>query len=300
MKMYNINSVAKITGLTAFVIRAWEKRYNVVVPGRTETNRRFYSEEDIEKLRLLKLTVDSGNSIRNVAGLSVNALKEMLSSLKNSSVEKSFVPAGSNIFLIDCIKAVELFDDRGLESSLIKASMELSHPILLDEVVIPLLNKVGVGWSDGAIHIAQEHIASAVIRTFLYNLRESYKRFEFSKRIILTTPLGHTHEFGALIASIVAASEGWNSIYLGPDLPSSEIIVAASRLDPKIVGLSFVFTPATEGLTKDLENLKHLPEGIKIVAGGAACRQYQTVIENLGGVILDDMNSFRNFLRDYP
>jgi methanogenic corrinoid protein MtbC1 len=300
VKVYNINIAAKLSGVTPFVIRAWEKRYNAVTPGRTETNRRFYTEEDIEKLRLLKLTVDKGNSIGNIAAMPVSTLKEMLVSLeRKAEAEKPESGRDSSYFLDLCFRSVENFDDRCLESSLVKASMELSHPVLINEVIFPLLEKIGEGWNNGSLHIAQEHIASAVIRTFLYNLRESYRNFEYSPKILLTTPRGHTHEFGALIASIVAASEGWNSVYLGPDLPASEIIIASARLAPSVVALSFVSSSVSEGMERDLENLKFLPSGVKLVAGGSSCMKYQVLLENLGAVLVSDMNSFRNYLRSF-
>jgi MerR family transcriptional regulator, light-induced transcriptional regulator len=301
MKMYNINSVSKITGLSAFVIRAWEKRYNVVTPGRTEGNRRFYSEDDLEKLKLLKEAVDKGNNIGSVAGLSITSLKEMLARFGSSSPKNltpsNGTPASADTFLQQCIESVQELDYRNLEKNLIRASIELSHPLLIEKVILPLLQSIGEGWQSGSLRVVQEHLASAVIRTFLYNLRDSYKSTEHGSKILLTTPMGQQHEFGALIASLVASSEGWDTVYLGPDLPVSEIVAASQLLNPKIVALSIVFSAEDEYLKRELEKLKYLPEGIKLIAGGAGIRFYQKTIEENKGIIIEDMNSFRNFLR---
>jgi MerR family transcriptional regulator, light-induced transcriptional regulator len=299
MKMYNINSVVNITGLSAFVIRAWEKRYNVVTPGRTDSNRRFYSEKDIEKLKLLKEAVDRGNSIGNIAHLSIESLKEMLASFGNVK-ENNTAIAGhdqADRYLQKCIKAVEDFDYRNLENFLIRSSIELSHPLLIDEVVIPLLRTVGENWQKGTLRIAQEHLASAVIRTFLYNLRDSYKPTDHSSKILITTPVGQQHEFGALIASLVASAEGWEAVYLGPDLPTTEIAATAILLKPKIVALSIVYSAEDEQLNKEIEKLKYLPENIKVIIGGAGSGFYRKTIESINAVLLDDFVSFRNYLR---
>jgi MerR family transcriptional regulator, light-induced transcriptional regulator len=299
MKMYNINSVSNITGLSAFVIRAWEKRYNVVIPGRTATNRRFYSEEDIEKLKLLKEAVDKGNNIGNIAHLSVPALREMLLTFRPIESERPRIdsPKRGETFLAKCIQNVHDLDYRSLERNLTRASIELSHPLLIDGVVLPLLIEVGEKWQDGSLRIAQEHLASTVIRTFLYNLRDSYKPSEYGSRILITTPIGQQHEFGALIASLIALSEGWDAVYLGPDLPSAEIIAACSMLRPSVVAISIVFAGEDEFLTKEIYKLKYLPEEIKLVAGGRGSEYYRKTIEEINGVVLTNLNDFRQFLR---
>ena len=74
-KKYSIKAVARISGLTEFVIRAWEKRYNAVTPSRTDTNRRIYSQTDIEKLKLLQHATTNGHSIGNIANLSIDSLR---------------------------------------------------------------------------------------------------------------------------------------------------------------------------------------------------------------------------------
>jgi MerR family transcriptional regulator, light-induced transcriptional regulator len=300
MKMYNINSVSKMTGISAFVIRAWERRYNAVIPGRTGTNRRFYTEEDIEKLRLLKEAVSRGNSIGNIANLSVSSLKEMLTSLRNGEEVKpeGFDQKTAEEFLLKCMEAIKKLEYRNLENYLMRASIEFSHPQLIEGIIIPILNEIGNSWQQGYLRVAQEHLASAVIRTFLYNLRDSYKPGEYSPRIMITTPIGQQHEFGALIASIIAASEGWDAVYFGPDLPASEIIATVEQLKPKIIALSLIFITEDEQLGKEIEKLRFLPEGVKLVAGGSGTAYYKNTIEKVKGTILNDFNEFRSFLRN--
>lgn len=300
MNKFNINIVSKITGLSAYVIRAWEKRYNVVVPGRTETNRRFYSEEDIEKLKLLKEAVDKGNNIGSVAGLSVQSLKKMLASfgdVKRENIIES-TPEKAGKYYQNCIHAVDSLDHRELERNLVRASIDLSHPLLIDNVIIPLLTNIGERWQEGTLRIAQEHIASTVIRTFLYNQRDSFKIPVYGPRILITTPIGQQHEFGALLASLTASSEGWDAIYLGPDLPSSEIIAAAEILKPRVVALSIIYQAEDEQLTREIEKLKYLPDNVHLVVGGAGSRFYKKTIENINAVILNDFGSFRDYLRN--
>ena len=75
---FGIGAVVERTGLTAPSIRMWEKRYNVVEPRRSETNRRLYSLADVERLTLLKRLTDRGHSIRTIAQLDTDQLKKRL------------------------------------------------------------------------------------------------------------------------------------------------------------------------------------------------------------------------------
>ena len=121
MYKYPIKVVSQITGLSVFVIRAWEKRYEVVTPSRTDTNRRLYSEEDIEKLKLLNEAIHNGHNIGGVASLSVNELKTILGN-KSSITTTAKIESNENTLkdtkslIDDCISAVKVYDAKTLET----------------------------------------------------------------------------------------------------------------------------------------------------------------------------------------
>jgi DNA-binding transcriptional MerR regulator len=178
MYKYPIKVVSQMTGLSVFVIRAWEKRYNVVTPSRTETNRRLYSEEDIDKLRLLNEAVQRGHNIGGIARLSIDEIRSVLArnNLDTTVVDDSSVEMFSNVdsVISNCIEAIKAYDAKTLETILLKASSKMSQPLLIENLIIPLVYKVGDMWHDGTIRVANEHLASAVIRSFLTNLIEQH------------------------------------------------------------------------------------------------------------------------------
>ena len=278
MYKYPIKVVSQITGLSVFVIRAWEKRYEVVTPSRTDTNRRLYSEEDIEKLKLLNEAIHSGHNIGGVASLSVNELKTILGN-KSSITTTAKIESNENILedtksiIDDCISAVKVYDAKSLETILLKASSKLSQPQLIEDLIIPLVYTIGDLWHNGDIRIANEHLASSVIRSFLSNLIEQHIPSENAPIIISATPRGQDHELGALIVGVTAASQGWKVIYLGPNLPEVEIAAVSSSLKAKVVALSIVYPSDDPQLKKDLLNLKKmLPENVSLIVGGRAAR----------------------------
>jgi MerR family transcriptional regulator, light-induced transcriptional regulator len=299
MYKYPIKVVSQITGLSVFVIRAWEKRYDVVIPSRTETNRRLYSEEDIEKLKLLNDALHSGHNIGGIASLSVNELKTILGNkntfTQNNKVEsKEYILEDTKSFVDDCISAVKIYDGKTLETILHKASAKLSQPQLIEDLIIPLVYTIGNLWHDGDIRIANEHLASSVIRLFLSNLIEQNIPSNNAPIIISATPRGQDHELGALIVGVTAAFLGWKVIYLGPNLPEEEIAAVSNSLGAKVVALSLVYPSDDPQLRKDLLNLKKiLPENVHIIVGGRAADGYLDILGEINAVVVNNTKQLK-------
>lgn len=298
--VHTIKAVSEITGLSVFVIRAWENRYKAIEPSRTETNRRLYSEEDIEKLLLLSKAITRGYSIGNIANLSIKELKEItagenlsgMDSDRGSSVSQ---PSDSE-FLDECLAALMDMDAVKFDSLLLRASVELSHQKLFDDLIVPLINIIGDMWKKGNLRIASEHLFSSSVKVFLSNLAKSYRVPDNSPKILISTPSGQLHELGALLAACVAASSGWNVIYLGPNLPVEEIASAAIKLNAKAVTLSIVYPEDDLNLVEDLKRLTTMMPDIPLLLGGRAVAAYHSALESLDAKIGYNLNDYRNHL----
>ena len=298
MYKYPIKVVSQMTGLSVFVIRAWEKRYNVVTPERTETNRRLYSEDDIEKLKLLNNAINLGHNIGGIANLSVSELRSILehkhvTSSSTSELSKENFSDTESI-LRSSMEAVKTYDGKKLSTILLKASSKMSQPQLIEKLIIPLVYEIGDLWHEGDIRVANEHLASAVIRSFLANLIEQHIPSENAPLIISATPRGQDHELGALIAGITAASVGYKVIYLGPNLPVEEIAAVTDNLDAKVVALSLVYPNDDPQLKLDLVNLKKmLPEKISLIVGGRAAGGYMDILDEIGAIKINNTKQLR-------
>lgn len=300
---YPIKVASQMTGLSVHVIRAWEKRYNVVEPDRTETNRRLYSEEDIEKLKLLNDALHLGHHIGGVANLSLSELKNLLSKESENSIEIKEVVPPLNVekivddIITESIEAIKAYDGRSLETLLLKASTKMNQPQLIENLIIPLVYKVGDLWHDGFIRVANEHLASAVIRSFLSNLIERHVPNDNAPIIISATPRGQDHELGAMIAGVVAASVGWKAVYLGPNLPVEEIAAVADSLEAKVVALSIVYPNDDPQLKNDLTNLNRmLPKNISLIVGGRAAGGYLDVLDEINAIVVKDTKQLKTEL----
>ncbi len=297
MYKYPIKVVSQMTGLSEFVIRAWEKRYDAVVPSRTETNRRLYSEEDIEKLRLLNEAVNSGHNIGGIANLSIGDLRTILRKEKARSQDKVTADVSASdidLLMNNCIEAVKAYDGKELETILLKSSSKLSQPVLIEELIVPLVYKLGDMWHEGIIRVANEHLATGVIRSFLARLIERNKPDDNAPIIISATPRGQDHELGAMIVGVTAAPLGWKVIYLGPNLPVEEIAAVADSLEAKVVALSIVYPGDDQQLKLDFLNLRRiLPENTSIIVGGRAAEHYMDSIDEIGATYIKDTKELR-------
>jgi len=195
---YPIRHVAQKTGLTPHLIRAWERRYGAVVPERTPSNRRLYSEEDIERLKLLRRAAGAGHSMAQIAGMSTEALSELMGGERAEPAGLSTSPKSESpaFHLGRCLTKVQQLDPAGLHEALNRAAIALNRTAIIEDVVSPLLRKIGDLWGEGTLKVANEHMATAVIRSFLGELLVSAYGSQSAPRIVVTTPPGEWHEIG--------------------------------------------------------------------------------------------------------
>ena len=294
--------VARRTGLTPHAIRVWEKRYGAVTPIRTATKRRLYSDTEIERLRLLRQATLAGHSIGQIAHLPTDRLLALVAAEEEAVPplhgRGAPGPSASVPALLDAaVAAIERFDAEGLEVVLRRASVECSLPVLLEQVITPLMERIGELWQEGVLRVAHEHLASSVIRTSLELLRGASLAPPSAPGLIATTPAGQMHEIGALMAAITAASEGWRVAYLGPNLPAVDLAAAAQHHQARAIALSIVYPADDPYLGAYLVNLRRLlPEELAILVGGRAAQGYAEVLETIRAVRLHTLSSLRSAL----
>lgn len=297
-----IKVVARRTGLSAHVIRIWEKRYGAVEPERTGTNRRLYSDDQIERLSLLRVITRAGHSIGNVAKLPTEKLRQLAEEThdptRHTSRDLPAVPTAP-AFLDDCIAAVKALDSQALEDTLKRAATELGAQGLLQRVVAPLTQAMGDLWRDGTITAAHEHFASAVIRIFLGQAAKPFGSMDNAPVLVVATPAGQVHEMGARLVGAAAANLGWQVTYLGASLPAAEIAGAARQSRARAVALSLVYPEDDPRLEGELTLLRELlPREVALLAGGRAMPAYLDAIERIGAVQMKDIADLASTLDD--
>jgi DNA-binding transcriptional MerR regulator/methylmalonyl-CoA mutase cobalamin-binding subunit len=266
--MYSIKAVAQATGLTVETLRAWERRYGIVVPSRDAGGRRMYGAEDVLRLRRLREATERGHAIGRLAGLSDEDLARLLDEPTDRRER-----AVADAFVERMLDAAQRFRSADCEQTLTLAIAMLPPARLVREVLQPLLREVGERWHRGEFAISQERLVSTVVRRHVALMLDAYDRTARRGPIVFATLPGERHELGLLTSAMVSASHGFKVHYLGPDLPPAEIARFARETGAIAVGLSLVLQESLRALGNQLEQLvAGLPPEACVWLGGAAAR----------------------------
>mgnify|MGYP000188684086 CR=1 FL=1 len=297
---YVIKVASRLSGLSPYVIRAWEKRYGVVDPERTDSNRRMYSNEEVEHLRLLRKLTEAGYPIGSIAGMTTDALRLLLEGeegRKRETADAEDAESAQRSMRAQLLALAKKLDGTGMERLLVEGSVLFSHRVLLEEVILPFVEDVGRGWKEGSIRIAHEHVATAAVRNMLTNLLYDAQPPADAPSLIVSTPQGQAHELGALIGANIAVMSGWDVTWLGPDLPAEEIAASARDTDATAVLLSVVYPPDDPRIHSELSSLADmLLPGVSVVVGGRSAPGYRDTIDRIDGCLLESMEHLWDWL----
>ena len=292
---YPVRLVALRTGLSPHVLRAWERRYHVVSPTRTEGGQRLYSDLDVERLLRLRRLTEQGHAIGRIASLPLPELVRLEEELPAERVE--IASQGAADAATGALQAARRFDAVELQAVLERAAVTLGVPVFLDQVVSPLLERIGEGWSERSVSVAQEHMASAVVRRVLGWLLRVYEVRNGAPGVVVATPPHHAHELGALMAAASAAAEGWNVTYLGPDLPVADLVSAVGQSGARAVAISAVYQPEGGDLLGVLRDTRaRLPTDVTLLVGGSGALQVRAEAEAAGARVIESLAEFRALL----
>jgi DNA-binding transcriptional MerR regulator len=256
---YSVGLVARLTGLSPHVLRAWERRYGAVTPVRTAGGTRRYRESDLSRLRLLQAAVAAGHPIGDIARLDEAALRA------RAAASTEARPA-----LGDILESIDRLDMAEAERLLGVQLAALGPRRFAYAVVMPLLTEVGSRWEKKRLCMASEHLASALVRSLLGVLLRRRGSAAQAPPLLFTTLSGDRHELAVLVAAVTAADVGANAVYLGPDLPPREVALAAEKTHAAavIAGVS-----RFDGARQRAESLRQLrrvlPARVGVWVGGS-------------------------------
>jgi methanogenic corrinoid protein MtbC1 len=299
-KRHPIQVVARRSGLTPHLLRAWERRYHVVAPERTDTGRRLYSDADVDRLRLLHQATEAGRRISQLAGLSEDELAVLVleDQVQATAVSGEDVEPGDPLLLLDCMDAVEDLDAVRLEELLARELVSRSSRSFIEGLVAPLMVEVGRRWHEGELGVAHEHMATAVLRGLVARVLTGSQPRQVRGTLVAAAPAGQLHDVGAMFAAASAASEGWRVVFLGADLPAEEIARAAAKVEADAVALSVAYPDEEGGLEKEMRRLRAaLPAGTLLLVGGRGSTAYRRLLDEIGGLWLADLTALRETLR---
>jgi DNA-binding transcriptional MerR regulator len=311
MQYFNIQVASQLSGVASATIRAWEKRYNAVVPERADNKHRLYSEKDIEKLALLYRLTEVGQSIGKIAHLDLDQLKDIYSSLMHKPYEELQVvtPHHERIdfekVLGSFFIALGAYKLDIISHELEKAKTLLSTRELCLKILVPLFHEIGIRVAKGELSIAQEHTLSAIVSFHLGQMiGQHYQKKSLREDLILiSTPEGEMHEIGILASALLCVHYGIKFIFLGANLPAQSVAEASNALKPKAIllgvtkGHEITDQTSLEDYLSQLSTL--LGSRTEIWVGGNLKPYVRTELEKRKIPFFPSLESFDAFLQTF-
>ncbi len=261
---YSIKDLERISGIKAHTIRIWEKRYNILHPERTDTNIRYYCDDDLKRLLNISVLVNNGHKISKVSTLDNKKLSQKILELNNvQSPERSGQIENLIVTMIDLD---EIKFENVLNNSIIKIGFEDT----LFNVIYPLLNKIGILWQIGSITPVHEHFISNLIRQKLFAAIDGLpvERSKNSKTFLLVLPQWELHDIGLLVHNYLIRKKGHKTIFLGQGVPLLDVEAIDKLVDPDMLVTSFSTPVETSMMGDYLKELSTHFKGKAIYVGG--------------------------------
>jgi MerR family transcriptional regulator, light-induced transcriptional regulator len=291
--------VAQRTGLSQDVLRVWERRYEAVTPARSESGVRLYSDDDIERLILLRAATRGGRGIGQVAKLSTRALETIVAE-DEAAREKKGAVIGATPEPGDVVGAslalARVLDSPALDDVLRRAAVIMGMPVFLETVAAPLLRKVGEEWHAGRLSPAHEHLVTSSLHEIIVGMMRAFAHRPGAPTVLVTTSAGERHVIGAALVGAAAALEGWNVLYLGANLPASEIADAAKSTGVRVVAVSIIYVESASRVRDEMRALREqLPDDVPLIAGGAGAT---SMAKELGAMHIRVKSTVSGFLSE--
>jgi MerR family transcriptional regulator, light-induced transcriptional regulator len=272
MNAFTIKDLENLSGIKAHTIRIWEQRYSFLKPQRTDTNIRYYSNEELRTVLNIALLNKYGFKISHIDRMQPQEIRE-------------------KILLLGDAKAVQERIVNELVQEMVDLNIEKLEKILSNyiaakgiertviQIIFPFLEKIGLLWVTGHINPAQEHLVTNVIRQkLIVAIESSSTHLKVDKTVLLFLPEGEHHELGLLFMYYMLKSRGVRTIYLGANVPVKDVAYVVSQKKPDTVFSHLTATSANFNFEKFLNNLHAQVSGARVVISGQLTHSYHKAI----------------------
>ena len=304
-KEYPIRVVTKITGLTADQIRKWEERYSILNINRSKKGSRRFTDKDLELLQLMVQAKNLGFSLHEIGELNLKELRLMVDNFEGTSANVTYpeleqLSDVTKVYFDICIDSLREYNISKMERAIYDVAMELGAVYVIHKFMVPFIKHVGRLWKNNKISKPQERFANAVIKNYLENYRSSFKNFNADNpTALIATPKGQRAELGCLVNSCLSVAAGWNNVYLGTDLSSSDLVQAVIESKSSCLVLSVLYPLDDNSLCTELERIRSgIGDDIAIVINGKKSSVYADTYRSINARVVHDLFSMPSLLEE--
>lgn len=274
MSNYSIRDLEQLSGIKAHTLRIWEQRYQFIEPKRTETNIRYYDDNDLKLILNIALLKDNGFKISKIAGMKE---EEMLNEVLRLTEKNLRYPDQIHALTLAMI---DLDEDR-FEKIMATNILKLGFESTMINIIYPFLSKIGVLWQTGAISPSQEHFISNLIRQKLIVAIDGQfvSNTESQHKYLLYLPEGELHELTLLFLCYIIKARKNKVLYFGQNLPFEDLKSIYNHHKPDYILTIFTTKPPANQVDDYVEKLTETFPEAKILLSG-----YQVIGKNFKNI----------------
>lgn len=289
---YSIKDLENFTGIKAHTIRIWEQRYNLLAPQRTDTNIRFYSEEDLKKILNINLLYTNGIKISKIAALSEGGIITKAKELIHNSGNLSDVNEND---IDDLILATLDFDKERIINMLSSAWKNNGIIDTYINLINPYIVKIGTLWQINTIEIVHEHFFSNTLRELFYTNINELNVESINKTVVLFLHEGEQHELVILMYYYLFKSHGYDCFYFGRNLPTSNLEHVFKKIKPEYLVTTFTSMLIESKFADLIAEIKTYSADSKVIVSGSQCHMFSKQIPS-SFIHLKDPSALKKFL----
>jgi len=291
MKTFTIRDIESLTGIKSHTLRIWEQRYGIPKPKRTKTNIRYYDDDDLKLLLNVSLLNRQGYKISKITALSKTEMEELVLSYS--------MECDDTTVQVDCLmSAMFNLDESAFERLLSTHLMKQGLESTLMDLFFPFLNRIGNLWLAGQVNPAFEHFFSNLVRQKVIVAidAQSAARKKDGKTFVLYLVKGELHELGLLFANYMVRSEGHHTIYLGQNLPCTELKAVLDKTNSDYILTTLTNTVPSGDLQTYINNMSELFTTQKIILTGRLICEAKDLKLPDNVILMRDMRELKPFI----
>ncbi len=272
MNSFTIKDLENLSGIKAHTLRIWEQRYHFIKPGRTNTNIRYYSNDDLKAILNIALLNKNGYKISHIDKLSESEIREKLLSLNQQEAQQERV-------VNELVKQMIDLDTEGFESTLGTYIKEKGIEEAITQIIFSYLEKIGILWMTNHINPAQEHLVTNIIRQkLILGIDGTTLSKKPEKTVLLFLPESEYHEIGLLFMYYLLKNRGINVIYLGSNVPLNDVAFVEKIKKPDYLYCHITRPAGNFNFDKFLAGISEKFKETPCIISGRVAQSYQKKI----------------------
>ncbi len=294
MANYSIKDLEHLSGIKAHTLRIWEQRYNLINPKRTDTNIRYYDQEDLKLVLNISLLKDNGYKISKIANMSKEELHKEVLIVSEKTTSFADQIYGLTLSMID-------LDEQRFEKIIASNTLKIGFERTMLNIIYPFLSKIGIMWLTDSINPAQEHFISNLIRQKVivaidgqYNEAD---QTDATQKYMLFLPEGELHELSLLFANYLIQARNNKVVYLGQNMPFHDLRAAYNVYKPDYLLTVITSRPGELSAQEYLDALcEEFPDAPILVSGSQVIGEDLELADNIQQI--SNPNQLVNFVEE--